>query len=269
MDTRQDKDPGARSGGSAPGWLLAFDTSTERLAVALDGPGGGWFVEAAGGAEASRSLLPQSQALLRQAGLDWAELSAVAFGRGPGAFTGLRTSCAVAQGLACGLGCVVLPVDSLLIVAEDARQAAGERGPFDIGVVMDARMGEAYAARYRFTPGAAGDITAAGWQASEPPCLCDPGPLRERWALHPPQCIAGSGLLAFGSLPWASLGSALQEQEVSRARALARLARSAFDAGAGLDPALALPIYLRDKVALTTAERAQRAAATAVQGGPA
>ena len=80
-----------------------------------------------GGAQASTTLIPAIRALLAQAGLTFARLDAVVFGRGPGSFTGLRTACSVAQGLAFGarggLGVPVLPVDSLLAVAEQAMQS--------------------------------------------------------------------------------------------------------------------------------------------------
>ncbi|WP_085978598.1 tRNA (adenosine(37)-N6)-threonylcarbamoyltransferase complex dimerization subunit type 1 TsaB, partial [Rubrivivax gelatinosus] len=104
-----------------------------------------WTADEAGGALASAALLPTVQALLARAGLVLADLEAVAFGRGPGAFTGLRTSCAVAQGLAFGIGCPVLPVDSLLIVAEDARVQ---------------RMDEVYAARWRWADGRWNEVVA-------------------------------------------------------------------------------------------------------------
>ncbi|MDE2277304.1 MAG: tRNA (adenosine(37)-N6)-threonylcarbamoyltransferase complex dimerization subunit type 1 TsaB, partial [Burkholderiales bacterium] len=149
--------------------LLAFDTATEQLALGVHGPDGGLTLLLAGGAAASGSLLPQAQALLARAGLVLADLDCIAFGSGPGAFTGLRTACAVAQGLGFGLGRPLLPIDSLLIVAEDARAQAAPAAAFDVGVAMDARMGEVYAARYRWADG--------GWQVLQAPRLCDPGAL--------------------------------------------------------------------------------------------
>ena len=130
--------------------LLAFDTSTEQMAVALHDGSRAFVRDEAGGPAASARLLPLIAELLAAAGLRHADLQAIAFGRGPGAFTGLRTSCAVAQGLAFGLGLAVLPLDSLMLVAEDARAATGCS---EVAVVMDARMDELYAARYRFDAG--------------------------------------------------------------------------------------------------------------------
>jgi len=235
--------------------LLAFDTSTERLALALHAPGGPWHVDAPGGAASSATLLPQALRLLAGAGLQPAALQYVAFGRGPGAFTGLRTACAVAQGLGFGIGCPLLPIDSLLIVAEDARrQAGGGDASFDVGVAMDARMDEAYAARYRWQAGA--------WQLLQAPALFTLPALQAAWTDAPPRAVAGSAWPAFGPrLPVP--GGAAVYAEADRAAALLRLALQAAAAGAGVDAADALPLYLRDKVAFTTQERAALRAAAA------
>ena len=104
--------------------LLALDTSTDRLAAALLAPAGRWHVNQAGGALASARLIPALMGLLADAGLTLAQVQGIAFGQGPGAFTGLRTACAVAQGLAFAGETPVLAIDSLLIVAEDARAQA-------------------------------------------------------------------------------------------------------------------------------------------------
>lgn len=265
----------ARHAGT-PAVLLAFDTSTDLLAAALSGPWGTLTASRPGGAAASATLLPVLEQLLRQAGVTWAALQAVAFGAGPGAFTGLRTSCAVAQGLALGLNVPVLPLDSLMLVAEDARQASGREGEFVI--VMDARMNEAYVARYRWTPD-------AQWQCLHAPALYTLHALAAQlgdWGsgaadgvggaggsdhadAAPAVTLAGNGLLAFDDrLPWPK-GALKWPQEQDRGRALAALAQAAWQRGEGLDAAAALPIYLRDKVALTTAEReaAKRAASVA------
>jgi len=99
--------------------LLAFDTSTETLSIAVGAGAGRPVLETSrpGGAQASAALIPAIQDLLRQAGLALEELDAIAFGRGPGSFTGLRTATAVAQGLGFGAGVPVLPIDTLLAVA--------------------------------------------------------------------------------------------------------------------------------------------------------
>lgn len=241
------------------GWVLAFDTSTEHMAVALVGPGVRLADNLPGGAAASATLLPAVHRLLGTVGVALQQVSAIAFGQGPGAFTGLRTSCAVAQGLAFGLGCPVWPVDSLLIVAEQARRqaASGLSAVFDVGVVMDARMGEAYAARYCHGP--------QGWQVQMSPGLWSPEALNREWAAAPPAACTGSGLLPFAAvLAQACPPDRHQPEGADRAGALLALAEHAVAAQPGVPADQALPLYLRDKVAQTTAEReAVRAAAAA------
>lgn len=241
--------------------LLAFDTSTEALAVALQCDAGLLLCNAPGGAAASATLLPQIRSLLQRGGITLAQLQAIAFGSGPGAFTGLRTACAVAQGLALGAALPVVAVDSLMIVAEGARgepgSAACEPGD-DIDVVMDARMGEVYAARYRWC--------APRWQVLAAPALLTLEALHARWLQQPPRWVAGSALPAFGAA--LHCGDAQRiDHDFDRAAALARLAQQCWRDSGGIDAAAALPLYLRDKVALTTAERdalrrAQAAGAT-------
>jgi tRNA threonylcarbamoyladenosine biosynthesis protein TsaB len=230
---------------SAP-FLLAFDTATETLALGVCAPGIERRWTGAGGAAASAQLLPRAKGLLDEAGIARGQLQAIAFGAGPGAFTGLRTACAAAQGLAFGLGCPVLPLDSLALVAEDAPWRDGP-----VWVAMDARMDEVYAAAYRPADG--------GWALIDAPALYTLEALAARWRAEPPQRVAGSAVAAFGDrLP---VGPArLASREADRAAALLRLARHAWARGAAIDPAQALPVYLRDKVALTTAERAARRA---------
>ena len=257
--------------------VLALDTATENIAVGLwrDGPAGAaaFTLNAPGGALASTQLLPLLHTLLQRAGIHWQDIGAIAYGQGPGAFTGLRTACSVAQGLGFGIGCRLLPLDSLLIVAEDARlqvnlqadlqtdhQTGPQANPPDSGevaVAMDARMDEAYAARYRWQAGR--------WQVVQAPALYTLPALCAAWATLPAQAlVAGSALAAFGERLVLPAGCRRIAHEHDRAAALLRLAQHAALDGAGVDPADALPLYLRDKVALTTAERAAvKALATA------
>lgn len=235
--------------------LLAIDSSTEVMSIALSRAGATWVFEGEGGAQASQRLLPEVLGLLQRAGTPLAALDAIGFGRGPGAFTGLRSACSVAQGLALGAGKPVLALDSLLLVAQDALDDLGDAAA-DCWVAMDARMDEVYAAHYRFD--------GERWAVAAAPMLCRPEALEASWADAPPRCVAGTALAVFGDR-WAT-GDALRRPATrSRAAALARLAEAAWRDGAAIDAALALPVYLRDKVAQTTAEReaAQRAKAAA------
>lgn len=225
--------------------LLALDSATERLAVALVAGERQWGADEEGGARASQRALPLAFELLGRAGLAPAALDAVAFGRGPGAFTGLRTACALAQGLALGLGRPVLPIDSLALVAEDAHAQHGAQA---LWVAMDARMDEVYAAEYRRE----GDA----WRAIRTPALWTLPALEAAWRAEPPACVAGTALTAFGPRLAPGAAALRIDRTADRAAALARLARAAWARGEAIDAAEALPLYLRDKVALTTAERA-------------
>lgn len=240
--------------------LLAFDTSTECMAVGVWTGGQRWSANLPGGAAASAALLPALQGLLQQAGRVMTDVAAIAFGKGPGAFTGLRASCAVAQGLAVGLGRPVLAIDSLLIVAEQARLQAGADEGFEVGVAMDARMGEAYAARYRWQ--------GAAWQVLQAPGLWSPEALREAWTGKPPAHLCGSAVDAFANLAALATADRRIAEGDDRAGALLGLAAAAWARGAGVDAAEALPLYLRDKVAQTTDERAALRAAAAALPSP-
>lgn len=226
--------------------LLALDGATDQLALALVcADGREWTRDAPGGAQASSTLIPLLQALLQEAGLQGQDLAGIAYGRGPGAFTGLRAVCAVVQGLAFGWNKPVLELDSLALVAEAARQ---QQGGFKAGwVVMDARMGECYAAPYRWE--------GPAWRAEQAPALWKPADLEQAWGGNtPPWTGSAQALLA------PARGAAWQAHG-SRAAALAGLARQAWAQPAWLDAAEALPLYVRDKVAQTTAERAAAAPA--------
>lgn len=220
--------------------LLALDSSTDILALALVTSGRIQVLEASGGAQASARMLPEVKALLAGAGVAMADLDAIAFGQGPGAFTGLRTACAVAQGLAFGLAKPVLAIDSLMLVAEDARaQGAGD----EVWVAMDARIGEIYAARYRWADGA--------WAVVEAPALYAPEALAGHWGQ--PAAVAGTALTEYAAA--LNVTAPAWPQARSRAAALGALALAAWQRGETRDAAEALPVYVRDKVALTTAER--------------
>jgi tRNA threonylcarbamoyladenosine biosynthesis protein TsaB len=247
--------------------LLALDTATETLHLALLAGGMARTEQHAGGAQASATLVPAAQALLAAAGASWSTLDAIAFGRGPGAFTGLRTAAAVAQGLAFGAGKPVIALDTLLAVAEDARQAAALAGHAlsHVWAATDARMGEIYAAAYR----RAGDC----WQAVTEPLLLRPADFAARVqadvaALGGQVAVAGNALRAHADAladALAALPSSVSRwpDAAPRGAALLALAQAAWADGATLDAALALPLYVRDKVAQTTAERlAARAVAS-------
>ncbi len=224
--------------------LLAFDTSTETMSMALQLPQGLLVRELAGGPQASARLIPELLALLAEGGCTLAQLDAIAFGRGPGAFTGLRTACSVAQGLAFGADKPVIAVDSLMLVAQDAlyQQALSS----EVWVAMDARMDEVYAGAYRWQ----GDR----WLVLSAPALYAVEAINQRWQAEPPAVIAGSALDAFGDRLRVAAAVCIARPH-SRAQALAQVAQQLWAEGATTDAVQALPLYLRDKVAQTTVER--------------
>jgi len=228
---------------------LAFDTSTDVLSVAVQRGQEVWHMEGPGGAQASSTLIPTALALLAQAGLSCQALNAIVLGRGPGSFTGLRTACAIAQGLAHGAQVPVLALDTLLCVAEAHRPAAGHSAR--VLSVLDARMGQLYAAAYRWQ----GDQ----WHIDQAPGLYDPGDVRlpDGWRDDPSVVLAGSPVPEHAQ----ALSAALQRPWLCQAtspcaRALLSLAPAAWAAGLAMPAQHALPLYLRDKVAQTSAERA-------------
>ena len=226
--------------------LIAFDTSTERTSVAVQRGDAVVARDDEGGARASATLLPAILGVLAEAGLKLADLDAIAFGRGPGAFTGLRTSCAVAQGLAFGAGKPVLPIDSLLAVAECARRGAAQAR---VWALLDARMDQIYAAEYVHVDGR--------WTTRVAPFLTDCEALAARWRDAPPAIVAGNAIAAFGAR-LQTFGADVVADAAPDARALLRVAARAWADGDAVDPALALPLYVRDKVAETERERAAR-----------
>ena len=231
--------------------LLAIDTATESCSVALLSDGR--LIERSELAPRRHAelILPMIDSVLAEAGLSRRRIDGIAVGRGPGAFTGVRLAISVAQGLALGLDIPVVPISSLAALAADA--------PADIGAgeailsVIDARMGEVYACAYRRgadgMPVALMDETVG--RASE---LTFP---QSNQVWH----VVGTGWAAYRDALGARLPSAPRSADGARypqARAIARLAEPQFAAGRGVSPEYALPVYLRDKVALTLEEQRAR-----------
>ena len=244
--------------------LLALDTGTEFLSIALrtDGADGTRVVEhhSAGGAKASVELIAAVLDMLATAGVRLDTLDAICFGSGPGSFTGLRTACSVVQGLAFGADVPVLPVDSLLAVAEDARfRTAPDAPALHVTALLDARMDEMYTAQYHYAQGQ--------WQTVQPSTLLAPQDLPAGGeAGDVPHLLAGNVFTVYAErLPVQALQAAQVVQALPMAAAMLRLAPAMLAQGLAVDAAQAMPSYIRDKVAKTTAERdAEKAAAAAL-----
>lgn len=226
--------------------LLAIETSTESLSLAACRGDAVFSSHVEAGQRHAEMILVSISALLDQAGLRLADLDGIAYGEGPGSFTGLRIACGVVQGLALARGSKVLGVSTLLALAEEG---AADRAY----ACIDARMGEVYHAAYRRDPGRGG---GGAWQVHHAPGLCRPQdvPVPEGGAWTG----LGSGFAAHGEVLRGRLGGALDRVEPAvfpTAAAVLRLARPRFGRGEGSAPEAAIPIYLRDKVALKSSER--------------
>jgi tRNA threonylcarbamoyladenosine biosynthesis protein TsaB len=224
--------------------ILALDTSTEYCSVALwqDGV----VVERCElvGQKHSETLMAMLDALLHETEAKLAQLDGIAFGMGPGSFTGVRIACGVTQGLALGANLPVVGVCTLEALAEAS-------GKSRVIAALDARMGEIYHAVYA--------RQHDGWTTVSEPCLCKPE--------NPPSVVGGdwfgvgSGFAAYGAVLEARFDGHLQGSNgaaIPQAAAIAALGAVQFALGRGVDAAEALPLYLRDKVALKTSEREQR-----------
>ncbi len=221
--------------------ILALETSTEYCSVALWQDGNIVNRSELVGQRHSELLIGILDNLLHEAGVKLTELDGIAFGAGPGSFTGVRISCGVTQGLALGADLPVVGVCTLQALA----QAAGHD---KVITALDARMGEIYHAVY--------EKRAGSWVTICEPNLCLPQLASQ---------VQGSGWFGTGS-GFAMYGAVLDDRyagqiagsdtlAVPQAIAIAEFAAPLFAAGLGMDAAHAMPFYLRDKVALKTSER--------------
>lgn len=191
----------------------------------------------------SQLILPQIQALLSDAGVQLKNLQGIAFGAGPGSFTGVRIAAGVAQGLGLGASLPLAGICTLQALAEVS-------GADKVIACLDARMGEVYYAAYVRNSGI--------WQTVIEPGLYKPDAVP---AIEGSDWVgAGSGWQTYGEI----LSHAYQEQLqdvlpdlLPSASAILRLAQPLFASGKPLPAAEAMPIYIRNRVALKTAEREQ------------
>jgi len=222
--------------------ILALDTSTEYCSVALWCDGRVDARETLAGQRHSELVLGMVNALLSDHGFGLAALDGIAFGAGPGSFTGLRIACGVTQGLAFGADLPVVGVSTLAALAEAA-------GAARVVCCLDARMGQIYHASY--------ERAGAAWRTVHAPTLCAPGeaplpPGAEPWT------GAGNGFRAHRELLVARYDGRLSDiidDVYPHAREVARLAVPDFELGRAVAAEAAVPVYIRDKVALRSDER--------------
>jgi tRNA threonylcarbamoyladenosine biosynthesis protein TsaB len=228
--------------------LLALDTVTEACSVAL------WTgdrmitrFEEPGRGHALR-VLPMVDSVLAEAGLSLQQLGGIAVGVGPGAFTGVRISVSVAQGLAFGAGLPLIPVSSLEALALQAFEWSPS--PLSVLACLDARMGDLYWGWFRADP-ARGVIALGDFRVGKPGQLAWPASWQPAFG---EAAGIGRGMRILAArAPWPGRCDA---DALPRAEQMARLGRLRLSLGEGVEPAEIVPVYLRDKVALTEAERA-------------
>ena len=218
--------------------LLAFETSSRLGSVALETAAGVTVRELGMPREQTERLLATTDELLSAAGIELTSLDGIAFGRGPGSFTGLRVSVAVAQGLAAASGVPLLPVSSLLCLAE----RAWHEMPFERALVcVDAHMGEVYSA---IAERRGGMVEIVGEER-----LSAPGDVAPPKAA--PWCAVGNGFAAHADAlaPLMRAAAMVLPELVPSAAALLPRAKRDLEAGLATAPAAALPVYLREQTA--------------------
>ena len=220
--------------------ILAIETSTELASVALLSDGASLVRECSGVQTHSQSVLPMVQAVLNEAGLRVKDCDALAFGSGPGSFTGVRTACGIIQGLAFASALPVVPVVTLQAMAQACFEL---HETSEVLALLDARMEEVYWAQYRFD---------GAWHTVAEPALAAPQAVPAAAA----SAACGNGLLAYA----AAFENHVFAQRITdipgpHALYVARLAQHALARGETVEAKQAQPLYLRNKVALTTAER--------------
>ena len=233
--------------------ILALDTSTEFLTLALFVDGASSVREVHAGQRHSELALPLLGELLSQSGLALSAFDAIAFGQGPGSFTGVRIACGIAQGLAFGADLPVVGIPTLLALAAQSDHT-------NVMASLDARMGEVYYAAYRKVsakPGTgAAEVQAEDWEIVSAPGLYSPQHLPALAGLD--WIGLGNGFqVADGAVAqhYAKQLRAVHADRLPHAREIARLGADALVKGKGVPAWEAAPLYIRDKVALKTSER--------------
>ncbi len=228
--------------------LLALDTSSDACSAAVLTDAGCYAEFTLAARAHTRLILPMVESVLQQAGCRLADLDAIAFGRGPGAFTGIRIATGVVQGLALAANKPVLPVSTLAALA---LQAHLQQGAERVLVAIDARMGEVYWGEYCLQDG------CMQLQGEEQVLAPEDAP----WpvaAAATYQAI-GSGWAAYADTLLPRFAACLQAEPVDSlpaAEFIAQLAKADWLAGKALPASAAQPVYLRNKIAQTIRERA-------------
>ena len=236
--------------------LLSVDTSTEACSAAL--LSGGDIIERYEVApqQHAKLVLPMIDRLMSEAELVPAQLDAVIFGRGPGSFTGVRIATALAQGIAMSVDCPVVGVSSLAAIAQGIYRTTQQRHCL---ALIDARMNQVYKGAYTVADESTGEsvMQLVGEEA-----VLDPQQVRLPTGTTAAHWIAaGSGFQAYHDVLSDLIEEGLSghvETVYPSARDILLIGKPDFESGLGVDAALAKPVYLRDNVALTEAQRNAR-----------
>lgn len=220
--------------------ILALDTATEACSVALLHQGNTTFFDELSPRTHTQRILPMVDALLNQAGISLNQVDALAFGRGPGSFTGVRVGVSVAQGLAMGASLPVIPVSNLLAMAEAAFQQYQQT---DVVALIDARMNEVYFAQFH--------RTKQGWQTVVAEQVCSPEYAITQIQTDRCPVVVGTGWAAYPQFCQFSPFSpplVVSDITLPSARFMLPLAADAFAAGRVQSAMEIEPVYLRNEV---------------------
>jgi len=227
--------------------ILAFDTATDICTVALHCGSETLELNEHKPQQQAALLLPSIDKLIAQAGIQVSQLDGIVFGRGPGSFTGLRIAASTAQGIALGADIGVIGISTLACLAQGC---ARETQATNVLVLLDARLSEVYCSRYSIVA----DGVAAPMSEEQ---LLAPAQLQAIMQSDSPLTVCGSGLNEYRDAitPLIHNHIQLDENRLPNANDLITLAMPTIKKGVWLPPEAALPVYIRDQVALTEAQR--------------
>lgn len=217
--------------------ILALDTATEACSVALFHQGNVTFLDELSPRTHTQRILPMVDELLSQAGMSIRDVDVLAFGRGPGSFTGVRVGVGIAQGLALGAELPVVPVSNLLAMAENAYQ---QLGADNVIALIDARMNEVYFAQFKRQNGQ--------WQEIVAEQVCSPEKAIGQFQIEQDVWVVGTGWAAYAQFEQANLAVKISEITLPSAQYMLPFAIQAIEQDQ-LESALEIePVYLRNEV---------------------
>lgn len=217
--------------------ILALDTATEACSVALLHKGQKTFIDELSPRSHTQRILPMVDELLQKAQISLSDVDYLAFGRGPGSFTGVRVGTGITQGLAMGANLPVIAVSNLLAMAEQAYQQLGAK---NVIALIDARMNEVYFAQFQHTE--------KGWETVVAEQVCSPEKAIEQFQLVENATVVGTGWGAYLPFSDAKLPLVVSEITLPSAQFMIALAQKAIENGEICSAMEIEPVYLRNEV---------------------